>query len=650
MNALSRRPWAVALSVVLLSPATAVAQTAPRADIVVTANRVAQPIQRAGSAISVITAEEIERSSARNVGDILQQVPGVNATQAGGPGQVETVRVRGGESRHTLVLVDGIRVNDPSSTGREFDFSTIVLADVERIEVLRGPQSALYGSDAMGGIINIITKRGRTGVRGSIQALYGSYNTKEVKGALSGGTDRVYYSLGFTGLDTDGFSAYGFRIPRIERLLPNLEADGATRVGFTGLVGFRLTDTTTLEAGGSVNHNRADYDAAFGAFPDTPSFARSRLNNDYARLLNEAFGGALRSTVTVFGNEIDRRFYDFTFRPTQGNYAQTNRGFEADRAGAEYQGDLRLGSFGLLTFGARYERETARGTTQAIQPIVGTLRRDFGAAQETRSAFALYQQTLGERFHISLGGRVDDIAGIDRFVTGRATAAYEIWETGTKLRGSVGTGGKAPSLFQLYSSFGTTTLASEGSFGVDAGIDQRFFDDAVRLSATVFRNRFENLIDFNAVAAQCGPGRPFGCYFNIAQAETQGLELEAEVLLNPLFRIRSAYTYLEARDLATGRDLARRPAHQGFVGVAVNATPAWTIEPRITYVGERFSSPNERDPLDAYARLDLLTDYKLSDTFALFARAENLTNTLYEETINSGSAGRSLYGGLRASW
>jgi vitamin B12 transporter len=323
----------------------------------------------------------------------------------------------------------------------------------------------------MGGVVNIITKRGRNGVRGSLQALYGSYNTKEVKGALSGGTDRVYYSFGFTGLDTDGFSAYGYRIPRIERRFPNLEDDGATRVGFTGLVGVRLSDTTVVEAGGSANHNRADYDAAFGNFPDTPSFARSRLYNGYTRLINEGFDGALRSTVTVFGNQIDRRFYDFTFRPVQGNYAQTNRGFEGDRVGAEYQGDLRLGSFGLLTFGGRYERETARGTTQAIQPIVGAVTRDFGAAQETRSAFALYQHTLGERFHVSLGGRVDDVADVERFVTGRATAAYEIWETGTKLRASIGTGGKAPSLFQLYSSFGTTTLASENSFGVGGGRD-----------------------------------------------------------------------------------------------------------------------------------------------------------------------------------
>jgi vitamin B12 transporter len=352
MNAFSRRRWAVALPIAVLSPAVAHAQPGPAPDIVVTANRVTQPIQRAGSAISVITAEEIERSSARNVGDILQQVPGINTTQTGGPGQVETARVRGGESRHTLALVDGIRVNDPSSTGREFDFSSIVLADVDRIEVLRGPQSALYGSDAMGGVVNIITKRGRKGVRGSLQALYGSYNTKEVKGALSGGTDRVYYSFGFTGLDTDGFSAYGYRIPRIERRFPNLEDDGATRVGFTGLVGVRLSDTTVVEAGGSANHNRADYDAAFGNFPDTPSFARSRLYNGYTRLINEGFDGALRSTVTVFGNQIDRRFYDFTFRPVQGNYAQTNRGFEGDRVGAEYQGDLRLGSFGLLTFGA----------------------------------------------------------------------------------------------------------------------------------------------------------------------------------------------------------------------------------------------------------------------------------------------------------
>jgi vitamin B12 transporter len=651
MHALSRHLLVASVSLYALSTGASQAQTAPTPDIVVTANRVPQPIQRAGSAISVISAETIERSSARNVGDLLQQVPGINVTQTGGAGQLEVARIRGGESRHTLVLIDGIRINDPSSTGREFDFSSIVLADVERIEVLRGPQSALYGSDAMGGVINIITRRGQTGTRGSLQALYGSYNTKELKGAISGGTERVYYSLGFTGYDTDGFSAYGFRIPRIERRFPNLEADAATRLGLTGRMGVRLSDTTTVEAGGTLNHNRADYDAAFGNFPDTPSYARTRMGTGYARLINDAFDGALRSTVTVFANQTNRTLFDFfVFGPGQQDYFETKLGLRGDRTGAEYQGDLRLGAFGLLTFGARVERETGEGTTRNVFPFPTPTQRDFKASQDTRSAFLLYQQTLGERLHLSLGGRVDDVQDVDRFATGRATLAYDIWETGTKLRASVGTGAKTPSVFQLFSNFGTASLASEHSVGVDAGIDQRLLDDRVRLSATAFYNRYQNLIDFSVDAALCGPARPFGCYFNISAAETYGAELEADATLNEYVRLKGAYSYLQAEDLTTGLELARRPNHQAFIGVALNATPQWTIEPRLTLVGERFSAPGERDRLAPYARLDLLTDYKVTDHLAVFIRAENLTDARYEEVRNYGTPGRSIYGGVRATW
>ena len=286
-------------------------------DVVVTATRTPQPIQRIGSAITVITAEEIERSATsptRSVDDLFRRVPGVSLTQAGGPGQVQTVRIRGGDVRHTLVLIDGIRMNDPVSTGREFDFANLVLADIERIEVLRGPQSALYGSDAMGGVINIITRRGRGAPKASLAIEGGSFNTKEARGAVSGGNERVDFSVGFAGLDTDGFSAFGYRIPRLRYLAPGgFEKDGADRRGVTGRVGVNVTDDVRVEFGGGSNYNRAEYDAAFLPFPDTPSLATSRLHNGYGRLIADTFGGTLRNTVTTFANRTEREFRDVTF-------------------------------------------------------------------------------------------------------------------------------------------------------------------------------------------------------------------------------------------------------------------------------------------------------------------------------------------------
>ena len=677
-----RRLAAVSLVSLSLIPTLAAAQPAPDAsppsgaDIVVTANRTEQPIQRAGSAISVITAEEVEKASASDVGDLLRRVPGVTLTQSGGPGHVQTVRIRGGDVRHTLVLIDGIRVNDPTSTGREFDFSNLVLADVEGIEVLRGPQSALYGSEALGGVINIITKRGDGPPRGNLSVETGRYGTKEMKGGISGGDGKVDYSFGFAGYDTAGFSAFGYRIPRLRYLAPfGFEPDAARRAGVTGRIGVNVADGVRIEVGGSHNFNRAQYDAAFLPFPDTPSHAQSTLSNVYSRLIADAFGGVLRNTVTVFANRTDRTFNDTSFAtgflfcnnaffPVTGLAAcRTRSRFIGDRVGAEYQGELKLGPLGLLTFGAKTERETADSFSQGVVPNPSPLTRTIAAEQTTRSVFALHQITLFERLHLSLGGRVDDVVGpdrrtgdeeheIDRFQTWRATAAYEIPETQTKLRASAGTGGKAPSLFQLYSpQFGTATLNSEHSFGVDAGIDQTLLDGRVKLSATIFHNRYRNLIDFNGDATRCRPDQPFGCFFNVARAQTKGSEYTADISLVPQFvRLRLTYTQLDAVDLQTNFKLARRPGKEGRVGLVLTPVPRLTIEPTIVFVGDRFDFPNEQGRLPSYARLDAYAEYRIDETFSVYARGENLTNARYEEVRNFGTPGRSLYAGLRATW
>jgi vitamin B12 transporter len=648
MTLASRRLFA---ALFLVASAKAALAQSGTPDIVVTATRTPQPIQRAGSAITVITAEEIEKTSLRSVDDLLRRSPGVSLTQSGGPGQVQTVRLRGGDVRHTLVLIDGVRVNDPSSTGREFDFANLVLADIEKIEILRGPQSALYGSDAMGGVINIITKKGRGKPRASLSIEGGSYGTKEIRGGVSGGDERVDYSFGFSGLDTAGFSAYGYRIPRLYGAAPpgGFEADSAQRAGVTGRVGVKLSDEVRFEVGGGTNQNWAQYDAAFLPFPDTPSFATNKMHNIYGRVIADSFGGALRSTATVFANRTDRRFRDSFL----GAFASSGRTeFVGDRAGAEYQGDLGLGSFGLLTFGGRIEREQADSFRQNFSPVPGPRNRTIAAEQTTRSVFALHQVTVGERLHLSLAGRIDDVRESDRFATWRATAAYEIPETETKLRVSAGTGGKAPSLFQLFSpSFGTPTLESERSFGVDGGIDQTLFDGRVKLSATAFHNRYKNLIDFNSNAATCRPGQFFGCYFNVARARTAGYELSGDIVLVPEFlRARLTYTWLDAIDESTGLRLARRPEEEGRIGLIITPTPKLSIEPSVVMVGDRWNFPGQAGKLAPYARLDMYADYKIDETFSVFARAENLTDARYQEVRDFGTAGRSFYGGVRATW
>ena len=649
MIPLPRRLMAATVSVCALQAGAAQAQDILVPDVVVTATRSPLSLAEAGSAISVISGEEIARTSPKSISDALRRVPGLTVTEAGGPGSSTTVRIRGAESRHTLVLIDGIRVNDPSGGSNEFDFASFVPTDIERIEVLRGPQSALYGSDAIGGVINIITKKGRGAPRFHASTEAGSYGSKGMRAGVSGGTGPLSYAFSIAGYDTAGFSRYGYRIGRIERTrLWPLEPDAAKRLGASGRVSVALTPEVELEAGGYASLNNAEYDAGWGDFPDTPSFEERRLAEGYTRLTARTFDGLLRNSLLVAANRTNRDYKEvgYNFGPSW-----SRDGYVGDRVAAEYQGDLKLGTFGLLTFGTRLERERLVGSSEPVLPVPGPRLETSDASQTTRSLFAIHQISLWENLHLSFGGRLDDIEDGDRFATWRATAAYEIPRSGTKLRASMGTGAKAPTLFQQFDPiYGTPGLEAEKSVGFDIGIDQRFLDDRLTLSATAFFNRFRDLIDFSFSPVDCPPANPNGCFLNIARARTSGIELAADVELSEWLGLKLAYTHLQAFDDVTDRRLARRPEDEARLGFVLKPVRDLSIEPTLVLVGSRYSSTGEQDKLDPYARLDVYADYRIDDTFSLFARAENLTDARYEDVLGYGTAGRSFYAGLRATW
>lgn len=649
------RLLAASISLCALSVGAAQAQSSsePIPDIVITATRSPLAVTQAGSAISVITGEEIAKESPKSMADVLRRVPGLSVAETGGPGGTTSVRIRGGEARHTLVLIDGIRVNDPSSGAGEFDFANLVATDIERIEVLRGPQSALYGSDAMGGVINIITRKGKGAPRFSTSVEGGTYGTKAGRAAVSGSSGPVSYAFSATGYDAAGFSRYGYRIGRIEntRFWP-LENDGAERLGASGRVTVALSPDAELEIGGYSSYNGAQYDAGWGEFPDTPSQSQQRLFEGHTRLTAYAFGGLLKNTVLVSANRTNRHYRDVSFFGAPPVMSWSNTGYVGDRVSAEYQGDLKLGSFGLLTFGAKAERERFTSKSRDVLPFSSPWRETNDASRTTRSVFALHQFTLFENLHLSLGGRFDDIEDGDSFGTWRATAAYEVPNTDMKLRASVGTGAKAPSLFQQFDPiYGSTDLQSEHSVGFDVGIDQRLLDDRLLLSATFFANRYRDLIDFTFDPSACAPTQVYGCYVNVARARTSGVELSADVDVIPsLLRVKAVYTHLDAFDRQTNLRLARRPQDEGRLGLIVTPMAGLSIEPSVVFVGKRFSSTGERDELQPYARFDIYADYKVNDTFSVYARAENITDARYQDVYNYGTSGRAFYAGLRATW
>lgn len=618
----------------------------PSIDITVTANRSPTEIQRTGSAITVVPREQLQASNPGSLVDVLRTVPGLDVTETGGPGASTTVRLRGASAGQTLVLIDGVRVGDPSSASGEFDLSILSPALIDRIEVLRGPQSALYGSDAMGGVINIITKRGLGPTSAFAQVEGGSYGTGAVSGGVHGSKGPWSYAASGSFARSDGFSRYGYRISRFNpAVTAGYDADGYARYSGYGRFGYDPGTGFRFEAGVMASATRSEYDAASGQFPDTPNVAFRRFYQLYGRGSWDTFDGALTHAITTFFARSERIFREIRYGSSQtpAQTTSTLSEFYGQRVGAEYQGDLRLGRAGRVTFGARLERETAETFSERYLPTPIARASTLEAGQNTRALFALWQVPLGKRLDLSIGGRIDDVVGVARFATWRGTLAYRITETGTKLRASAGTGGKAPTLFQLYAPiYGNPNLQAETSIGFDAGVDQSILGGRGTLSVTAFSNRFSNLIEYNAATSS---------YFNVARAETRGLEMAASLVLWPDFvRMRAGWTYLEAKDLGTGLTLARRPRNIGTLGFVVTPTPAWTIEPSMTFVSQRYSSSGETLRLNPYMRFDLRTSYQIDKTWTAFARVENLTNVRYEEVYNYGTAGRSIYAGLRANW
>jgi len=618
-------------------------------DLVVTADRTAEPISRTGSAISVVSGETVATSNGASLVDALRNVPGLDITESGGPGSTTNIRMRGANTGQTLVMIDGIRVNDPSAASGDFDFSLLAPAAIDRVEVLKGPQSALYGSDAIGGVINIITKKGSGPAQFNLRSEGGSYGTASTSGSLVGSQGPWSYAVTGNAARSDGFSRYGYRIPSLEAKFPNLERDGYDRYGGTARLGYDSGDGVRLESGVLASKTRADYDAASGSFPDTPAVANRLIEQVWGRASIDSFGGIWTHNLSVSETHIERSFNDVTYKTNMlpKNTTSTITDYLADSVAAEYQGTLKLGPAGTLVFGSRTQHETASTALTKLLPVAIASVPQLAAKQDTNSLFSLWQLPVGERLTVTFGGRIDDVVDVGRFATWRTTAAYAISETGTKLHASAGTGAKAPTLYQLYApTYGNTGLSPEQSFGYDAGIDQSLFDGRVVVSITGFNNQFRNMIDFVTDAAH-----PLGHYVNVSRAETYGLEVGGDIEVLPgLVHVKTAYTWLHAKDLATGLTLSRRPENVVRVSVPITLTPQWLVEPRITYVSKRYSAANELSPLDPYTRVDIYSEYKIDPTWKVFARGENVFNARYQEVLNYGTTGPAAYAGLSATW
>lgn len=628
------------LALLLAGPAQGQEPVTRLEDLVVTANREATAADQVGSSVTVITAEEMAQRQQRTVLDALRAVPALDVVQSGGPGGQASVAIRGAMPEQTLVLIDGVRANDPSTIGGGFDFATLTVDNIERIEVLRGPQSTLYGSDAMGGVIQIITRRGDGRPKGSLSLEGGSFTTLRSSGNLSGSTDLVNYSLGVSRLDTSGISAAGSSYG-------NRERDGFHTTSVSTRLGLTPTKQFAFDCSVRFQDERTELDQGGGAGQDDPNYV-SRGQRLYLRsearlaLLEDRW----RQTLGLSFTTVDRTYRDDTdpVRPldlSRGTYYGQTLAFD-------WQHVIRLHRTNTLTLGMETREEVAESSYYS-ESMWGPYDSSFPKTSARTTGYYVQDRiAIGDAWFTTLGVRLDDHSRFGGKGTWRATTSYLIKQTATRLRGSYGTGFKAPSLYQLYEpTYGNRNLSPEKNRGWDAGVEQAFLDGLVEVGFTWFQNDFKDLIEFDSGTWS---------YRNIARAASRGAEVTATLRPTEEMTLRAGYTYTRTEDKSTGEELLRRPEHKVSLNGEYRFLGKGNAALGITYVGQRadrFFDPvsysSQRVSLGGYLLVNLAASWQVNPWLRIHGRIDNLLNRDYEQVKGFGTPGIAGYAGVTVS-
>lgn len=591
--------------------------------IVVTATRVAVRAGTVGSSMTVLDGDQLRERQCVTLVDALRTVPGVDVTQSGGRAGMASGYIRGSQSEQILVLVDGVELNDPAKPGRGADLSDIPIENVERIEVLRGPQSTLYGADAIGGVINIITKKGKGPVGGEVKVEGGSFNTWNERMEVHGGDGRGNFAVGVSREDSSGISSAAAKNG-------NPEKDGYDRTEFSGRFGWTPADGVEADAVVRWNRSNSDYD---GFLNGMPVDSDDRAEQD--RLL---VGGNGR--LNLFEGRWQQRLGGALVNHNRDDFSSMgSSAFDSRLGKLDWQNDLHLGEHHIVTAGLEYEEEEA----QSIYEAAGYIDRFDRHTARNKAAYVQEHLMAGPLSGVA-GVRVDDHNAFGSETTWRVAPVYAVSGTGTRIKGSYGTGFKAPSLFQLYSVYGSADLDPETSRGWDAGLEQDVMDGLVTVGATFFHNEFSDLIDYDFALSK---------YSNVGEAAAQGVE--AFVAARPIddLTVRASYTYTDTENKETGEVLARRARNKA----ALDATYAFTAKARgtasLVYVGERTDinyAAYETITLDGYVLANLNAEYELRKNVTVFGRVENLLDEEYEEVFGYGTPGRAGYGGVKMTF
>ncbi len=578
--------------------------------ILVTATRIEQTPAETGSTVRIINADELRAMGFSHALDAIARAPGVTVNQNGSFGGSASVRIRGAASDQTLVLIDGVAVNDASAAGGGYNFARLDTENIERIEILSGPQSTLWGTNAIGGVVSITTKAPGHGLGGNLFAQAGSFASFRGGASVSRGGDTGDFRLAATRLDTNGIS-------RADERNGNTEEDGMESLTLSARGGLNFGGEVRLEGSLLWNDSAADFDSfrsgAQGNVGDGDELSKTEELSGRVALKAPLFGARLDNLLLVGRAEIDRE-----------NLSDGATSFAAngERTIFRYQGTLAIDAQSTLAMGTEREEARANGNNSAINGL-----------------FALYEWQPTRALTLTGGVRSDDHDRFGTATTARFAAALQPLP-GLRVRASWGEGFKAPTLFQTtYFCCGATTanaaLRPERSEAVDVGVEWRPESGAGHIGLTYFRQDTDNLINFSFAV---------GGYENIDEVESRGIEVSAAWQLTNAISLSADYAHIQAKE-GDGTALLRVPKHSGDLALG--------FAPSGPFSGAVLLRFNGREPdrggieLDDWVRVDINGRYRVSDNFELFGRIENLLDAHYQQILGYGTPGLSGSLGLR---
>jgi vitamin B12 transporter len=629
--------------------------TVPLPMIVVSPTTVATPVDQIASSVTVITADDLRREQQRTVPDVLRTVPGLNVVQTGSAGGQTAVFMRGTNSNHVKVIVDGIDIGDPSTPNGAFDFAHLLTGDVERIEILRGPQSGLYGSDAIGGVISITTKKGEGPPKATASLEGGSFGTFNQTAGLSGSQGRFNYAFNVLHLrSTDNL------VTPLDLLAPGerRNKDSYDNLTYSTRLGADVTDNLTLNGVARYTDARLRFTGDdFVNFPTpAPEALQDRQVNHKLFSRGEAvwslLDGRLKNTFGV--NYTNQWSWNEDPNPDSfnpfGAVAPPYKNI-GEKLKYDWRGEAKLMPGQTLVLGLEDETQSLWTNSTATAAGAQTVTT---AQNRNRAGFAELQSAFAERVFLAANIRYDDNASFGPHTTWRVAPAVIVPGSETKLKGSYGTGFKAPTLTELYvnnpsiGQVANPNLRPEISNGYDYGFEQPLFNDRFRLGATYFHNDITNLI-----TTQFNPATFTFIYINIGSAETHGIESFASATLSEQFKVRADYTWTATRDKATDLGLLRRPAHKASVSAIWTPLEGLSLTTTVLYVSSWVDVNRDtavfipRLDAPAYTTVNLAADYAIDKQVTAFARVDNLFNRHYQNPIGFERPGLGVFGGVR---